>query len=33
MKNFQSIYVKMAPTGKSVAAVDLEKIKKSKLNF
>lgn len=29
VKNYQSIHVKLAPTGKSIAAVDLEKIKKS----
>lgn len=29
LKNYQSIHVKMAPTGKSIASIDLEKIKKS----
>lgn len=29
LKNYQSISIKMAPAGKSVASIDLEKIKKS----
>ena len=30
LKNYQSIYIKMAPSVKSISGIDMENIKKSK---